>query len=383
MKNPFNPSPGALTKGFVGRDKEVSEINVLIKALSPDNLKPKALICFGPRGNGKTALLRHIAKNSERFSTELGLDTPVKTVITTPDDCDIPVLYSVITGKSLFVEERKQGKAGVDVNVALMKAGTEGAYTRVYESPIQTYVQLFTNVSKKSPILLCIDEAHTMPSRQMRSLLQDIQKCSEHNVAVSVVLAGTPGLETLISTCGAMFAERYPKIRVGPLKEHEAKAVLTNPFREYGMELPKERIKETMDACHNYPYFLQAYGDAIWEHCVENGMLVERDSMWERAAEDFDLSKKDMHQTRYKEIRREGMLQSAYLIAEAFKDKEFLPHEYLVRVLKEQGVTDPVMSIEKLNDFGYIWEPRGDLKYAHGTPSLMDFVVNELDMGKA
>ncbi len=379
MRNPFRQTLGSLNENFVGRDYEINAIKKLIQGLSRDNLDPKALICYGPQGYGKTTLLGYVAKHSDRFCKELVLDSPIKTVRATPDVCDIASLYEIITGESALVEEITQDKTDAGVNVGIAKFGSEGALTRVYDSSVKNYLELFKTVSAKNPILLCIDEAHTMSSDQMRRMLLSIQGCTERDIPVSVVLAGTPKLQPLIRSCGATFAERYKRMTIGPLDNRYARALLVEPFEKQGMNLPEARVKEALDNCHNYPFFLQAYGHSIWEHCIEQGTLIERDSMWQRAKDEFNETKNRMYGERYGEFRKEQVLYSAYVIAEIFKINEVPSHVYLADYLREKGVPDPDEAIEKLDELGYIWNPEKPWAYEQGIPSLMDFVGNTFE----
>lgn len=53
---PFRPGTGSLPPYLAGRAKEQAKIEAILGILRRGKPPPSALIFFGPRGNGKTAL---------------------------------------------------------------------------------------------------------------------------------------------------------------------------------------------------------------------------------------------------------------------------------------------------------------------------------------
>ena len=59
LKNPFNPRHGRVPKHFIGRKDELDRLDQAIAAITQSE-PPAPVVPYGPRGNGKTALMRRL-----------------------------------------------------------------------------------------------------------------------------------------------------------------------------------------------------------------------------------------------------------------------------------------------------------------------------------
>lgn len=135
-----------------------------------------------------------------------------------------------------------------------------------------------------------------------------------------------------------------------------------------------------MEQSHGYPFFLQLWGDAVWQQVSErdDGHGVT-EAVVEAAEKDFEFRKDSYYRQRYNELRKVGLLTVARAVAEAFVEETLLDDLALEAAVKRGA--GPAASPEDLREaenslfrFGYIWQPAAETRWEPGIPSLMDFI---------
>ncbi len=379
-RNPFKPKPGMLPEVFAGRQTEIEEFKKVLQNLSGGDADPTLIVLYAPRGNGKTALLNYIEKHTVEFCDELDITEPIRIVNAVPAQCELDKLYTTITGKEMPFQrsDMRGGNAGAQF---IARAEVKVESTNVYGSPATDYVEVLKRACAEQPALLCIDEAHTMNKDNLRELFQSIQQCMQNQLPISLVLSGTPGILDVIAECKASFTERYDEMTLRTLDDRSARMVFEEPFTSLGMKVPEEYIQEVMRNAQNYPYFLQIYGRAAWEYCIEEGDFANSATLWAKVNSDFEKQKNRMYRRRFDELRKAQIVESAYELAKLYQFEErFLPEE-LTGYLDEKGVENSDEVLRKLNDLGYVWRPQGDEDfYEQGIPSLTNYVRERKDL---
>ena len=133
-------------------------------------------------------------------------------------------------------------------------------------------------------------------------------------------------------------------------------------------------------ASHQYPFFIQVWGEALWEAAKRVGCEHIDQSLLPEAARCFNKEKEMLYQDYYAELVRDKMVPAALLIAQAFKGHDKVSNIDLHNIVagKEvwpsppQDVTD---TISKLRHLGYVWQGTEKSYWEPGLPSLMDYVV--------
>jgi len=385
LDNPFTPDPGELPDVFEGREEEINEFKELIRDVGKKTPRPTLRVLYAPRGHGKTTLLRYLKEHSSQFAREENVKD-VQTIILTPSELNLKTLYRKITGNNLEVETSvtKQGSGGIDAGTKSELLGFQLAFKAsgnlskktTYEHDVEDFAQVIELIGKYRPTILCIDESHTMDPQVLRNLLQCLQQTTGDKIPVTTILSGTPELRRAVRECNASFATRYTVHTLRTLTTEESRRAIGTPFTKNKVESPPEHvIDEMVRECHNYPFFIQLYGRALWRNCVEDESLVINAEKWEKATTQFHTGKDFMYEERYEEISKKNLLESAFHIAKLFDEKEQWLESELVTRLSGEGISDSKSDIQQLSDLGYLWKPDVSKRfYERAILSLMDHI---------
>jgi len=389
LENVFNPQPGVIPPVFAGREKQFKVFQALISELNDQSPKPSLTVLYAPRGYGKTSLLRYVREHTREFCKQVGADD-THTVLLTPAKLQVEKLYQNITEeqiqqqRSVTTDAGGNFKATGKIPMSGIEIGGEGgggvSRTKVSNGAHNDYQQILKRVGEKQPTLLCIDEAHTIELPVLRAFLQSAQQSIGNKVPVSIVLAGTPGLPKSIDQCKASFASRYELATLNRLSKESSRQAVEGPFKEIGVKLPEELINVVLDASEGYPHFLQVYGSSIWDNCLKGSEFDGSRENLRRSREHFSKRKNQMFKSRYEEMEREEILDSAYEVAMKFRGAESLTRKKMRDHLIQCGSKTASEDIDRLHDLGYIWQSQPhELEFEKGIPSLMSYVIENME----
>ncbi|MCY4050872.1 MAG: AAA family ATPase [Gammaproteobacteria bacterium] len=384
LNNLFHPGSGKIPPHLTGREQEQNYfhkcLNQLLEKTSPD----QDMIIYGPRGNGKTALLRYLKRQALEMT-----NGRVDIAWTTPRKANsLEGLVSIITGSDKNILKRLKG-LGVSVNFGVASFNAE------FDVPRATGVieEILQEKSSKSPFILIMDEAHTLTPKMAGILLDAGQNLRGEDCPFFLILAGTPNLEKILNLASATFWDKSNVFPLGRLTAREAKFALTIPLKSCQITCAEESAEEVAYRAHNYPYFLQIWGDCIASQLLETGsneLTMEIIS----GAEHIAINRcTTIYTLRYNELSELGLIPLATDIAKTFKKTEdqYIPVQQFEKLI-DQSLTErglPVnqeiirKNIQQLSDIGYIWkiDVTNGMKdeipllcYEPGIPSLMKFI---------
>jgi len=396
LKDLFRPGTGVEPPYLAGRLEERAFFNEQAERLVERQKIVSDMIVYGPRGNGKTAMLRYLQKR---------IDDSLETLWATPSEFkETGDLIELIAGNDPGLLKRAQNfirPLFENLSVSANIGGTQ-AQTGLGQ-PKETLVlkAVLRKKCKKKPFIMIVDEAHTLNPDTGRILLNASQDIRGEGYPFFLVLAGTPNLETELRKVNATFWSRNAIFPLGRLSIEEAQEALILPLKKHQVAFDQEAAAEVSSRAHRYPYFIQVWGDCIAKRLHETRVLeVTMDTV--REVEEKAMAKcKAMYKDRYAELREMNLRFLATRIGEALNetDKQYIPEkefeELVGKVLQEQGTPatiDVILdNIRKLFHIGYIWEisvpseaEGGDplLCYEPGIPSLMHYVRNQV-MGES
>ena len=155
---PFVPGAGGLPPYLAGREREQDLFRALLAHLDRGEAPPSGVVLYGPRGNGKTALLAWVEKEAADFP---GLDV----LVLTPSDFDskselAEFLLPHSWGETVGPEDHA-------IRDITWRPGRNGPAPRVRSV-------LAARASKK-PLAVLLDEAHTLQLEIGRALLNAAQ----------------------------------------------------------------------------------------------------------------------------------------------------------------------------------------------------------------
>ena len=364
--NPFVPGDGQLPPHLAGRDAEQKALRGLLAYLRAGRGAPGVAVLTGPRGNGKTALMRW-------FQNEVEAGKPAIDVVwMTPGSIrDLDALATELAPPGRF---KGMSPDTLSVSIGLGRAGWK------LGGGLRSLARLLAARCRAQPLVLLLDEAHTLDQAVGQPLLNVSQEVRSE-APFLLALAGTPGLAAKLNSLSTTFWDRGELIGVGRLAPAAAAEALTKPMaaQDPPISFTEAALGRVVESSQHYPYFLQLWGAALWNEARDTGAEVVDSALMDRVQPAVERRKTAYCQNRYGEINRKPLLPAARAVAEAFAGKSTLTENEFTRVIADSqpANTDPerLDALDAdLRALGYVWIPPGSTVLEAGIPSLMDFV---------
>ena len=372
LKHLFTPGTGAVPPYLAGRKQEQEYFRDCVEVLKGRNSVSRDLILYGPRGNGKTALLRYLqTKTRQKEGDRLDI------LWVTPDEMATETEFAhLLSGPKKLKDRFKKltGSVGAWVASAGIEMDLSGSLS-ITEYQIR-------EKCKRKPFILIIDEAHRLKPSMAESLLNSSQTVRSDGCPFLLVLAGTPNLGAALSEANASFWDRNELVPLGRLSPDEAGQAISVPLQEAGITFAPGVLENIVEQTDCYPFFTQLWGDCLARKLDET-KEVEITTETVKAVEEAVIRKRNaMYQVRFNELDRMELLSVAESVAEAFTrlGEPTLHGSELDQAIErglagDEPITDGgvMEKVEQLSHLGYIW-PAGEYDYEPGIPSLMAFV---------
>ncbi|GGO59637.1 hypothetical protein GCM10010910_03090 [Microbacterium nanhaiense] len=296
-------TPGDVPRVFIGRDKERDQLRDLFaRVIAFGEMGGPLTIVTGPRGLGKTSLLREVSAGAERDGFVVAWLSGIK---------NQPFLSALVGQVShalrradIVAEPRRRSRLDeltVEVGVGIAKvrakisAGDDDGEPSV---ALHTMVEdLFHEAASAvrdaggAGLLIVIDELHAPLEPKGRDerrpepeplvdaavLLNAIQNMGgdRRRYPLVVLGAGLPQTKTLL-THAATFSERIRELTLTGFDGKASAAVLTEAARPLGVTWSAEALQIGVARAQGYPQTLQVVGDETWQIAKPNrGDVIE------------------------------------------------------------------------------------------------------------
>ena len=362
-QGPFRPGPGGLPPYLAGREFEQALCRALLGDLQDGLAPPREIVLHGPRGNGKTALLVWLQQEAAAYS---GVDVLRLTPADIPNEAKlVERLLPASWLQRLTPEE-------VSVRGITWRPGQHNP------PPLDHALEAR---AKKKPLVLLLDEAHTLDDRVGCALLNASQKIGR-DLPFLLVLAGTPGLRSHLNSMNASFWNRAERRAIGRLDAESTAAAIQQPLESESIAIDGDALKHVVRESHGYPYFVQVWGQALWQQLAGTAAPEPGRHLTQAVAAaqtDFDREKNNYYLDRFEELERLQLLPIARAVADAFAAQPELDDAGLeAAVHSELGATAGADRLTRakdaMRDLGYVWRPEATPAWEPGIPSLMDYV---------
>lgn len=358
---PFRPGPGGMSPYLAGRESEQRHLRALLQDLGNGVPPPGEIVLHGPRGNGKTVLLRWIEKEAASLP---GIEVVRRTPAEVPD-------------RTRLAEELLP--ASWWTRFAPSETAAFGIAWRPGQDRPPSARAILSARAARSALVLLLDEAHTLEQAVGRELLNASQDVGRR-LPLLLVLAGTPDLRTHLNTMSASFWNRAMQFRIGRLDEAATAAAFARPLEAHGVRAPDDALARMVADSHRYPFFIQLLGQAVWE-CLGSprGSPEVTPVVPEAAVPGFDDTKGEYYLHRLDELRKKRLLPVGRAVAEAFRVRPVLSDPEMEGAVAAgspgaAGPDDVLNAIEELSGLGFIWRARTGPEWEPGIPSLMNHV---------
>ena len=366
---PFQPGSGVLPPHLAGREREQDLFRTLLARLDRGEAPPGEVILYGPRGNGKTALLAWV---SEFASESTGESTGVDVEERTPSEFDSPAGLAELLLPASWWKTLKPDQVGV--RGITWRPGKRSA--------APTPAQVLALRAGRKPLVALLDEAHTLDPRVGRALLNAAQKV-RRSAPFLLVLAGTPNLRDHLASMGASFWNRGRKLRIGRLDEGAAAEAIREPLAAEDITIADDALEHLVRDSHGYPFFVQLWGEAVWARAVETSrqQVVSEDVRACQAV--FDEQRDDYYADRHDELEELRLLRPARAVAETFESRPALSGGELDAAIRrgfgeDAGDDEVDAAAQQFRHLGYIWRAGTRRLWEPGIPSLMDYILREV-----
>ncbi|MEO5854406.1 MAG: ATP-binding protein [Nocardioides sp.] len=285
IRNPYAPGAGQRPPELAGRDEQLAAFEVVLQRVAKGRPE-RSLILTGLRGVGKTVLLNALRSSAVRRGwgtgklearPDQGLRRPLSSALhqavrelghPQPDDTDqvLGVIRSfaqreAATGARL----RDQWNPGIDAPAVRGRADSGDVEIDLVEL-LTDVGGLAADVGKGVAVFL--DEMQDLGSDDVSALCAACHEISQSGLPVIVVGAGLPHLPAVLSASKSYSERLFGYQRIDRLPREAADRALAAPAAEEGASFTDEALAAMYDATGGYPYFIQAYGKAVWDRAT-------------------------------------------------------------------------------------------------------------------
>ena len=364
VSGPFRPGTGGLPPYLAGRADEQAVFRSLLAQLDRGEPAPTEVILYGPRGNGKTALLRWIEKvAAPSYSVDV--------VALTPSDIQTRLQLAERLLPGLWWK-------GIRPDTIAVRGVT---WRPGKDAPVPAPREVLAARASRRPLLLLLDEAHRLEPRVGEELLNAAQAVGRE-APFLLVLAGTPDLRDHLGTMGVSFWNRGRKLRINRLDEAAAADAIRLPLESEETSISDEALAHIVRESHGYPFFLQIWGAALWHRAhADPSLPPQRLTSADTAACQslFESEKKDYYRDRHRELKKARLLRPARAVAEVFaaqaRANDLELEAAIQRGLGPDADDDAVeAAAEQFDHLGFVWQSGVALDWEPGIPSLMDYI---------
>jgi hypothetical protein len=283
--NPYIPAAGSRPPALVGREEELDTFTVALGRLGK-GVHARSMILDGVRGVGKTVLLREF----NYIAREHGWIT--SGVLECDEDERLPRIVAKLCHRALRdLDKRRAAGEAMKRAFGVLKAftltlGDDGrwrfnidfdAIHGVADSgdPEVDIVELLEEVGRAASehgegVLLLLDEMHFLSKSDLGLLSKAMHQVSQEVLPVLIAGAGLPQLPLMLKE-DKLYAERLFAFRtVGSLSPAQAARALTVPAAREKVSYKSEALEYILEQSQGYPYFLQQWGEAVWNEAEGN-----------------------------------------------------------------------------------------------------------------
>ncbi|HLT66223.1 MAG TPA: ATP-binding protein [Microbacterium sp.] len=319
-------TPGDLPRVFVGRDRERDLLKEpLARVIAFGEMGGPLAIVTGPRGLGKTSLLREVASlaESEGFITAWISGLKHQPFLSELVD----QIARALRRAGIEQEQRRTRLESLtlEVGIGLAKVGAKIATTSGSSvlpapgllGPLEELLHESSTAIRDqggAGLLIVIDELHApLESRGGRdatpepaplidaaALLNVIQNMGgdRRRYPLAIIGAGLPQTKTAL-THAATFGERVKEIVLSGFDKQASEALLTEAARPLGVTWAEDARALAVERAAGYPQALQIVGDAAWRVAAPVlGGVVRREHV-EAALPIVDEAMGSMFRTRW------------------------------------------------------------------------------------
>jgi hypothetical protein len=282
IRNPYAPGAGQRPPELAGRDEQLAAFDVVLERVARGRPE-RSLVLTGLRGVGKTVLLNALRSAAVRRQwgtgklearPDQGLRRPLSgalhQAVRELGHRDAESVDHVLGVIKAFAHRdagpaaklKDQWSPGIDVPAVRGRADSGDIEIDL--------VELFTDLGglaadKGKGIAIFIDEMQDLGPDDVSALCAACHEISQSGLPVIVVGAGLPHLPAVLSASKSYSERLFRYQRIDRLTREAADLALTVPAEDEDALFEAAALEAMYAATGGYPYFIQAYGKAVWD----------------------------------------------------------------------------------------------------------------------
>ncbi|GHJ11066.1 ATPase [Micromonospora humidisoli] len=290
VRNPYAPGAGQRPPELAGRGRELDVFDVVLERIARGRPE-RSLMLTGLRGVGKTVLLNTLRSQAINRLWGTGkiearpdqsLRRPVAAALhmavrelaprhRAPERIDafLGVLKAFAqrsaptTGRARAARLRDRWQPGIDVPASSGRADSGDIEIDL--------VELLTDAAAVAGdvgtgIAVFIDEMQDLGAEDVSALCAACHELSQLGAPLIVVGAGLPHLPAVLSAAKSYSERLFRYLRIDRLDRIAADQALCAPAGREQVEYEQKALDLLYESSGGYPYFVQAYGKATWDH---------------------------------------------------------------------------------------------------------------------
>jgi hypothetical protein len=285
IRNPYAPGAGQRPPELAGRDEQLAAFDVVLERVARGRPE-RSLVLTGLRGVGKTVLLNALRSAAVRKGWGTGkLEARPDQSLRRPLS---GALHQAVRelGRSRSAEVDGHDEVlGVIRSFAEREAGADARLKDRWSPGIAVpavrgradsgdieidLVELLSDVGglaadKGLGVAVFVDEMQDVGPADVSALCAACHELSQSGLPVIVVGAGLPHLPAVLSASKSYSERLFSYQRIDRLSREAADRALAAPAAEEEAEYDDAALAAMYDATGGYPYFIQAYGKAVWD----------------------------------------------------------------------------------------------------------------------
>ncbi len=286
IRNPYAPGAGQRPPELAGRDEQLDAFDVVLERVARGRPE-RSIVLTGLRGVGKTVLLNALRSAAVRAGwgtgklearPEQSLRRPLASAVHQAvrelgpaggaGDHALGVVKAFAQREPAGGSGRGAAKLRDRWNPGISVPAVTG---RADSGDIEIdLVELLSDLGGMAAdtgrgIAVFIDEMQDLGPDDVSALCAACHEISQSRLPVIVVGAGLPHLPAVLSASKSYSERLFRYSRIDRLERTAADAALELPAEEEGAGFTSEALEAMYAATGGYPYFIQAYGKAVWD----------------------------------------------------------------------------------------------------------------------
>ncbi|MEV5836641.1 ATP-binding protein [Nocardia sp. NPDC052112] len=293
VRNPYAPGAGQRPPELAGRDRQLKAFDIVLERIARGRPE-RSVMLTGLRGVGKTVLLNQLrsaagsrgwgtGKIEARPDQELrrplssALHMAVRAIAMTHRNQErvddfLGILKAFALRSTADKGMRDRWQPGIDVPAVTGRADSGDIEIDLIEL-LKEAAALASDIGVG--IAVFIDEMQDLGPADISAICGACHELSQDTAPLIVVGAGLPHLPAVLSASKSYSERLFSYHRIDRLDRESADQALIAPAEREEVKFTEEALDALYLRADGYPYFVQAYGKAVWDQAPESPITAE------------------------------------------------------------------------------------------------------------